>query len=307
MNKRNLKEYQTIKQEINEIKSCITRYVAILFGESGLSFFLTIYIKEKDVSGNSFPLILFLLFSIGLTLSIFYVLIYKFKSHNRYAGYIKLINQEVQHAYDEEEQRRDPIIAWELVMSKFVNSPDTKEYPYERVGKMSFQGIEETDLRDKWDKLHSSNKKADRKASLKGLTLIINQILPINLKKIFFREMFERPKGWSYPVSIANVVYVFVLFFVGLGTYILTNSKCTFDANESLIMSLFIVPILIMLYRSFGDIHKLVYGSKTIESYCWLFLFPRVEILNKFDYRPIYIQTFSGRMIPDTKNQQTIP
>lgn len=305
MNRRNLKEYQIIKQELNEIKNCITKYVAILFGESGISFFLTIYIKEKEFSDNSFPLILFLLFSIALTLSIFYVLIYKFKSHNRYAGYLKLINQESDLIAIEGKTESFSIITWELVMSKLINSPDSKNYPKERFSKLKFRGIKESELIEMWTLLHSPKKKIDKYAFFKGLIIILDQLTLLGtFKKVFFKKMFERPKAWGYPVSIANVVYVFTLFFLGLGVYIWAGSSEIYNLSQLLIIILFSFPILLMIYRSFRDIHKLVYGSKTIESYCWQLLFPRVEILNQFNCIPTYIPTFIDTKIVQKKGSR---
>ncbi len=89
------KEYEVLKEEISELKSCITRYngyIISVFGASGI--FIKFLLDEK-FSSNTILLIITL--TILIITLLFDLIWYKFKSHNRYVGYAQLLSQEVSH------------------------------------------------------------------------------------------------------------------------------------------------------------------------------------------------------------------
>ena len=86
------KEYDYLKREVSEIRSYITKLIGLIITVSGLS----VPIIEKFVDTNE-PLVELALITVAILVitSLFELVWYKFKSHNRYTGYIQLINQEV--------------------------------------------------------------------------------------------------------------------------------------------------------------------------------------------------------------------
>ncbi len=107
MQKENAKEYEFIREGITNIRSCVTSYISFLIGGSGVAFFAITYLSRLNVntstpdsttpSEKSFQILLQI--ALPLVMSILVtilqmILFYKFLSHNRFAGYGKLLIHE---------------------------------------------------------------------------------------------------------------------------------------------------------------------------------------------------------------------
>lgn len=129
------KEYEILKSEVNEIKSCITRYIGYIISIAGLSGLAIKYLERSDMY---FPLLSMIIFTLAIILLFFDIILYKFTSHNRYVGYIQLMAQEVGYHKIEDTENNpkktyldkfnsekssasidENIFSWEFVMSRF--------------------------------------------------------------------------------------------------------------------------------------------------------------------------------------------
>ncbi len=86
------KEYQNLKADTAEVRSCITRYIGYIITVTGFSGFVKFYFNQ-DISPSGTLTLFFIAMTI-LTF-LFEVVWYKFKSHNRLIGYMQLLMQEI--------------------------------------------------------------------------------------------------------------------------------------------------------------------------------------------------------------------
>ena len=166
------KEYQILKNEVVGIKDCITKYVGYIIGSNGIAFLIFSSIKNNSNtdSTQSTHLInisdiiqpdIVLVAEIIIILSIYYIINYKFASHNRYVGYLQLLSQEIHHhkfenkkpigesniKINEKDSCRsvkdsdlpECLFAWEYVNSEWNNSINLNKYPEEHFNKVDFR------------------------------------------------------------------------------------------------------------------------------------------------------------------------
>ncbi len=145
-----IKEYDYLKNEVLEIRRSINRYIGYIISVAGISGVLIKYLYATNSAGddevyvNPISILISLVALIVITF-LFEMLFYKFKSHNRYCGYMQLLSQEMFSAeldYDvlsnesktlkkdylklELKSQYTPdgltdLITWEFVMSRYNN------------------------------------------------------------------------------------------------------------------------------------------------------------------------------------------
>ena len=93
MQSQNLSEYILVRKELQEVKNCITQYMGFVLGGSSLSF-IGVWFSRRNGEDFLAPAYISLSLSIIVVL-VLVILFYKFNSHNRFAGYRKLLIQEV--------------------------------------------------------------------------------------------------------------------------------------------------------------------------------------------------------------------
>ncbi|MCK8482075.1 hypothetical protein [Psychroserpens algicola] len=86
------KEYDHLKREVSDIRSYITRLIGFIITVAGLSVSLIEAFMETHKPLKELAIIAI---AIAIITFLFELVWYKFKSHNRYTGYIQLITQEV--------------------------------------------------------------------------------------------------------------------------------------------------------------------------------------------------------------------
>ncbi|RXG11254.1 hypothetical protein DSM03_11912 [Leeuwenhoekiella aestuarii] len=93
MNSFSDKEYQNLRTDTAEVRACITRYIGYIITTTGFSGALKFFfIKEKQNLTSDLILIVLSLLIITL---LFEIIWYKFKSHNRFVGYMQLLMHEI--------------------------------------------------------------------------------------------------------------------------------------------------------------------------------------------------------------------
>jgi hypothetical protein len=92
MNQFSDNEYQNLRADTAEVRSCITRYIGYIISVTGAAGFIKFYFSEEL---GSMGTITFLMISLIVLTFLFEIIWYKFKSHNRFVGYMQLLMQEV--------------------------------------------------------------------------------------------------------------------------------------------------------------------------------------------------------------------
>lgn len=180
------KEYDYLKREVSEIRSYITRIIGFILTVAGLSVSLIEAfmetqkpLKELAIIGVAVAIITFL----------FELAWYKFKSHNRYTGYIQLITQEVDFI-TKERAEKDP--------DKFKSKDYVKNYD-----EYIYEGTKEEDPNKKYKKLNLTSWEfiMSRLNSSSALKKNNNSsIEKQKLKKAVTKSMFvfKLPDGYKY-------------------------------------------------------------------------------------------------------------
>ena len=154
----NEKEYKIIRDEIQNLKNCITNYMGFVLGGSGISYAGLISIgnninKEEAVSIAFLSIILAFVVSL-----VFLILIYKFNSHNRYAGYCKLLNQEQLLLKNNENINPGDIdiMSWEICVDRLRSSKFNSWILEKMLDELVKEGVLSQDQRDRKNKKSES-------------------------------------------------------------------------------------------------------------------------------------------------------
>jgi hypothetical protein len=129
MQEESLKEYEQIRSEMLVLKDCVTKYMGYVLGGTGVAVFGFTAIEATGFSLAWSAMLLSLAISLVLV-----ILFYKFTSHNRYAGYSKVLDAEVFVDAMENPKRllhQSPklIVAWEMCIERLRVS-DMKDSEY---------------------------------------------------------------------------------------------------------------------------------------------------------------------------------
>lgn len=101
MQAQNVDEYTLIRAELNGLKDCITHYVQMALGGAGVLIAAYAALQDGDLGLQRGIASAGAAFVVTLILD---VVFYKFHSHNRYAGYCKLLARESYPWPDDREQ-----------------------------------------------------------------------------------------------------------------------------------------------------------------------------------------------------------
>lgn len=292
---RNVKEYEILRQEVLEVRNCIRSYLNILVGGSGLGFIAISFLKANQLSPR---VSLFLTLSILLTITaIYYILLYKFISHNRFTGYMKLISEELILEKIKKKEYPSNLIGWDVCISQLQNSTKIEHFPqkfWKTKLKFIFISITSTPknkadtleiIKNKWQDLNLFAPRVDKKSLLQGLELIFTGIR----KK-------DGTTSWKYPLYITYIVIVFSIILEGISIYFATQSDLDIYYRKYtwkfiVIVSYIIITQFILIFtwiRSISELYKITKGSKTISSFCWKFLQYRILFVNQQGFIPMY-------------------
>lgn len=281
MQYQNVKEYQIIREEMSKLKDCITTYMGFTLGGTGLVF---AGFAATSIEGYP-PIFASLLLSlvVSLVLTIIY---YKFNSHNRYAGYCKILNQE---RFDSKSGNvnassiRD-FMAWEICMDQLRYSDIKKAHLLKMCRGIYHMNIKGKTLRKTIRRFSGKTPTIDKCKFFKGLWLII---------KSFFRS--GKSRSWQFPLYITLIFGIIVITFIILAAHFCVLMYRGDPKNifwNSYLFFIFIsLPVLfqvILWIKYIGKLHMLMQGSATVDAYCWKFLPIRYKFIQEIDENIIY-------------------
>jgi hypothetical protein len=315
-----VKEYEQLGTEVKSIKDCISNYIGYIIGTNGIAYLLfgalKFYNEVRYASSNAVASVsadLALVVEILIVLSIYYVMNYKFASHNRYVGYRQLLSQEFIHMkirepepisspdldfnfLDVKERCSDSpesIFTWEYVNAKWNNRIKPKEYPEDYYNKL--------DLRLQLPSDYKSY----------SLKLLDNEgtEIPKNVIQLFFENIiwtvFKKKKrsekvykkfivtSWKYPRYIFILISILLAFCIGL--------LLKFSHIPGLYLYTFITAVLLVWLCFLWELLRLLIKDKTIDYYCWVFLAYRTRLLNNYNIRPVFLSTSFHRYFKSLK------
>lgn len=257
MQQQNIKEYKLIRDELLQLKDCITTYIGFVIGGSGAAF-LGIAAILKTSPGDNLIGILSYLLSYVISLVCF-ILFYKFNSHNRYAGYCKLLTQE-RLVFPTATKRESQFISWELCMDAIRKSSHYKRF-LQKYGKDVAIPEVEGNIVVRIKKLRYKGNIL--KKSCKGFGFIISTLFGKS-----------ETRSWRFPLYVVNVFFSLNLIFDTIGTYYILKYPVEFIPMNYLLSFVFAFLILhiFIWIKKFAKLFDFVAGELTVDAYCWKFL-----------------------------------
>ncbi len=277
MNKQNVKEYELMRAELLNIKSCITTYMGYMLSGAGVAL---VGMAAMSKTNNSW-------FSVYASASVTIILLlvlmiiyYKFNSHNRGAAYCKVLSHESCLIQEEQEN----VISWELCIQQLRDSDANQSIFINRVEGCEIEGLNKNKFIQCLKQITGLNPPIDRDRTKRGVKLLIGSLI-------------SHPAGrvsWGFPISVSSVFLVltsiFALVFLWHFSQLISDPGTVGTDRFVLLITLlmFIVFTGYMWARLAGKLYSLVYGSATIRGYYIRFLASRANILSSKGIKPKY-------------------
>lgn len=268
MQSQNFAEYKAVRQELAHVRTCITTYVRyVVVGAAPALWFLAGRTSEPHSAlGMSFAAILLSLMS----MLILFLLSYKFTSHNRCAGYSKLLTHE--HFVSRTSGRNVStlldrcIFYWEICVDRLRaadSDPDRFQALLNLSGELNLPDM--PDLKE----ILGSIAKRDRLAWLKGWALI-------------FSCSHEKSGSWKLPIYIARIFGAINLILIFFAAYFLFTGDAYRQSLPGFAVIVLLCGLLIVLWAVFvAKLYAQMLGSQTVEAFCCKFTPLRAQLLTE--------------------------
>ena len=299
MDPKNIQEYKLIRQEMITVKDCITKYIGFVLGGSGIAVYGIAH-GAPNLGKFGYFATFIICFSLSTIINlVLLILFYKFSSHNRFAGYCKLLNHELHHmkqpthatATNQTSQTNQPVIsrkpsacfAWEVAVDRL------RYWKIRKNKLMSMRdaeiiGIDFSKLKEVVFSLISQDE-----SPRSGFKILISALLG-NVET----------RSWAFPPLVVATLFILSSsFFIGglIFSFILIQDKNTIAITNILqtsaivITTLMVISFVYLWVRCLGKLHKLLKCGSTVESFFWKFMPIRASFLNQQDIVPEYIDT----------------
>ena len=194
MQEQNISEYKLIREELSSIKRCMTDYLGFILGGSGFAVFGLGFIVNPDGSGRITAMYASLALSLVLVF-VLLVLMYKFNSHNRIAGYALLLNQE---RWKTPAVWPRDLMLWEVCV-EILREIDLKDDLLSKINKVL------TEDEKKLNPIRSLDLRAREPGqNFKGLKLLRQTL-----------SGTQQTASWGFPIAVVRVFMALTsLFFV---------------------------------------------------------------------------------------------
>jgi hypothetical protein len=265
MEKVNIREYEFIRSEMLNLKNCITSYMGYAISGSGI---VLLGLAAINRTAECWDVLNFVSMIISLLLSLVLLIIfYKFNSHNRYAGYCKLLNQERLERKTDLKNDINDLMAWEICMDRLRASDFDARLLIDMCNNIEIKGLTKDQIIDRISMYAGKNPSADKHKFTNGLKIFLDT----------FRGKVQT-RSWQFPLFVVMVFFPLTILFVFLSTYFMLNyTLCICQSRITqiflILFSLFFWGVQFAIWKNFlGKLHNLLEGSSTVDAYCWKFL-----------------------------------
>lgn len=253
-------EYENLRKEIESIKKCITDYQGYLFTGSGV--LITAWGLTAALQQNS-TLARHIVGSVALAASLvatfmMAILVYKFVSHNRCAGYSLLLTSEVWP----QEHDGTELILWELSVSwlRANESPDRNAL----------------DAYGEFEEVFRHEKTSSRASTLLSGLIFLVQAL----------TSFQKSSSWGFPVTVVRIFAFMAWGLVAAGTLLHYDTLANFSLmpftvykiGALLWCSVMVLQTLLWLNIA-KRFHSVMVGNSTVLRFAHRFLPIRQALL----------------------------
>lgn len=263
----NAQEYHSIRSEMQNLKNCLTNYFGFVLGGFGISFFGFNILEKYTGFYNIAEPIAFTSLILAITITmVLQIIFYKFNSHNRFAGYCKLLNQEQLNINHDMYSEID-IMSWEICVTRLR---ETELEDNKLSGILKYMVM--TDIIDEETKKKTeAYLKRQDEFSFKKLSLGIMILIKYMLGS-------SKTKSWHFPLPVTSVFFSLSVIYIVFSLYTINRvypiqfSNITFELNSSLMYVILLIMLIFMWAVIFMKLHGLVDGNHTVDAYCCKFL-----------------------------------
>ena len=207
MQAENIAEYQILREEMGTVKDCITKYIGYVLGGAGAAIYgmasmSTVPLNDMEIVITSLSLSAILNF-------ILLILYYKFYSHNRFAGYCKLLN----HERYEIQKEGTSFLSWEMALERLRFSDISPKSLLELVKNIEVKELEKPSLTHLLSKHTGRNPASDNAKFKKGCKILVQAILG----KI-------ETRSWGFPPIVVALFCILSCSFFIIGHIIFWHS-----------------------------------------------------------------------------------
>jgi hypothetical protein len=288
MQRPNVEEYRLLREELQSLKNCMTTYVGFSLVGTGASIVgLTVFALEKPnyqgLTIASITLAMIITMVLG-------ILFYKFHSHNRYAGYCKLLAQEKYVLKNDQES----LHLWEPCVSRLrqsdANSEALKAHARDVLDKNLIKGIRQNNnwVKERIEDVSGPQPAADHRKTVAGFCLFVQEFV------LGRGDWFS----WEFPVNIVAVFFTILLIFLASFGYCATVAHRYAGAQPPTQWYILNTAALVFLCLSwakyFRRLYALMKGSYTVDAFCWKFMIIRHELLCASAGRDLSYEIFGG-------------
>lgn len=280
MQNSNIEEYKLIRIEMNNLKDCITKYIGYALAGSGAMIYGLARI-DRTSSGGIAPEIAIIAAAFSILLSlILLVIFYKFNSHNRFAGFCKMLNHERYKLIDDQNKTKNmsSLFSWEVTVGD-LRWFERSELDKKIIEKLKIDETDQKKLIYEITQCLGPNPSIDKGKRIKGFCILLKTLFLQNIKT----------NSWSFPPLVV-IIFLFLSSGFMLASYFVT-CKIGFFNNLGLVSFEAVITIFqLFLWIHFsGKLFSLMNGSTTVYSFFWKFIPLRTLFLNKFNVTPSYI------------------
>jgi hypothetical protein len=273
----NVKEYSAIRGELTTLKNCVTNYVGFVIAGSAAAFYGLAGKDTAAASGRWEVAITSVLLAIVSAL-VLLLLSYKFKSHNRYAGYSKLLTHE---RFERHDLPATPLFCWEICVDRLRRSEldwNQRRHLLDYCCREGIPGLAE--LPRKLDALLPSAKQPRGlrlwwkwvKNGWRGFRLLVGLDV-------------ELGESWHYPLYVArifcaiNTIYLIFAFRYEWRAFLIFAGSYEWRQLKHVVLLLSVLALVTIWAKFLTDLTYLMKESETVDAYCWKFVPFRAEFL----------------------------
>lgn len=304
MRTESLEEYRLIRDEMKAVKDCMNTYIGYVLGGSGAAVFGLTALASVRVNYSAMAytaLMMSLLVSMVLL-----VIIYKFYSHNRFAGYCKLLSQEVFPA--DQETPGPNLFTWEICVQRLRAAEESPRLLLDWASQVKASEPDQSGLW--WMMVQYMGDPAGAPTQ---------RTAPVDRRR-FWRGLWRlalalcgrsRTNSWGFPPFVVAVFFVPCTGFWALGAYsaamAIQNFMESLGNNCALLFVVATVSVsqCLLWFRFCGRLEALMDGSATVEAFFWKFLPIRIDCLRAQKISAAYVDT--DRRIQELQRAAQMP
>ncbi len=266
------------------IKACITTYMGYVLSGAGAGLFgMAAIRKSTDVYFMSYASA-----SIAVVISlVLFVIFYKFNSHNRGAGYCKVLTHELYDSQSDDKDSVSDLLSWEICVHKLRDSDSNRSMYLNNLDHVNLKGLDMDIFKTALSNTVGSDPEIDRHKYFEGWKIIIKSLV-FSFKK--------RSSSWGYPIFVSNIFFVLTSIFMIVSLYnffdLLIAHTQEMDIHENFfhfISAFSVVIFLTVLWTALaGKLYALMYGSSTVNAFFLRFLPTRSYILSRYNLNSKY-------------------